>query len=118
MPSHMLKNEIQSNMYSMTSRMITPFHYIIRSIFYSVFCSVPRFSKHPQVCVYIQNFSPVFHFEGYLVRIIIVTSLFRQDLNISESNLSLSSDGNRGTAPLIFFWFCIYEYNTPATIVF
>jgi hypothetical protein len=41
-----------------------------------------------------------FHFEGYMVRIIIVTSSFWQDLNISESNLSLSSDGNRGAAPL------------------
>jgi hypothetical protein len=59
-PSHMLKNEIQSNVYSMTTRMITPFHYIIRSIFYSVFCSVPHFSKHLEVCVYIQNLSHVF----------------------------------------------------------
>jgi hypothetical protein len=34
------------------------------------------------------------------VRIIIVTYSFWQDLNISESNLSLYSDGNRGAAPL------------------
>jgi hypothetical protein len=60
MPSHMLKYEIQSNVYSMTSRMITPFHYIIRCIFYLVFCSVLRFSKLPEVCVYVQNFLPVF----------------------------------------------------------
>jgi hypothetical protein len=42
----------------------------------------------------------VFHFEGYMVKIIIVTSQFSQDLNISESNLSLSSHGNRGAATL------------------
>ena len=60
MPSHLLEYEIQSNVYSMTFRMITPFHYIIRSIFYSVFCSVPRISKYPEVCVNIQNFLPVF----------------------------------------------------------
>jgi hypothetical protein len=35
-----------------------------------------------------------------MVRIIIVTSSFWQDLNISESNLSISSYGNCGAAPL------------------
>jgi hypothetical protein len=34
--------------------------YIIRPVFYSVFCSVPCFSKHPEVCVDTQNCSPVF----------------------------------------------------------
>jgi hypothetical protein len=51
---------VQSNVYSITSRMLIPFYSIIRSVFYSVFCSVPYFSKHPEVCVYIQYFSPVF----------------------------------------------------------
>jgi hypothetical protein len=48
------------------------------------------------------NFSHLFffHLEGYLVRIIDITSSFRQDLNISDSKLSLSSDENRGAAPL------------------
>jgi hypothetical protein len=43
------------------------------------------------------------HFEGYLVRIIFVTFQFQQNLNniqISDSKLSLASDENRGTAPL------------------
>jgi hypothetical protein len=42
-----------------------------------------------------------FHFEGYMVLVIIVTSLLWQDLNISESNLSLSSNGDCGAAPLM-----------------
>jgi hypothetical protein len=90
----MLKNEIQSNVYSLKSRMITPFHHIIRSIF------IPSFVLFRGLRLYTKIFHLCFfHFEGYLVRIIIVTSLFLQDLNISESNLSLSSDGIRGTAP-------------------
>jgi hypothetical protein len=81
--------------------MIIPFHYIIRSIFYSVFCSVPRISKHPEVCVYIQNFLPVFlpfrrlSGENNNCNFLILARSY-----ISESTLSLSSDGTRGAAPL------------------
>jgi hypothetical protein len=67
------------------------------------------------VCVYIQIFSLVrvfVHVEGYLVKIIIVTPSFRQDLNISDSKLSLSSYENHGTAslndPNLFLHFCDY----------
>jgi hypothetical protein len=46
--------------YSLTSCMIIPFHSIIRSVFYSIFYSLPCFNKHHKVCIYIQFFSPVF----------------------------------------------------------
>jgi hypothetical protein len=67
----MLKYEIQSNVYSMTSRMITPFHYIIRSIFYSV-CVLANNLRF--AFMYKTVYMCFVHFEGYMVRIIIVNS--------------------------------------------
>jgi hypothetical protein len=62
---------------------------------FRVLADTPRF-----VLTYKNFHRCFFHFEGYVMRIIIVTSYFQQDLNISDSKLSLSSDENRGTAPL------------------
>jgi hypothetical protein len=68
----MLKQEIQLNVYSITSRMIIPLFilfFIPSFVQFCVLANTPRFMFTNKI------FHPCFfHFEGYVVRIIIVTS--------------------------------------------